>query len=131
MYTKAKYNTGISKILTTGIVVALGYCSNAFAEEKQTFIDPTIPAVNGALYRLDRCVNSYRYPDRCNEAASWFAASQFCRNRGFRAAFQWQFREENPHNVWIWTEEWSNGQTSSNYKIIRGTGIFSVIECTK
>lgn len=131
MYTTSRSATRMSKVFATGILVTLGYCPNSFAEEKQTFIDPSIPAVNGVLYRLDRCVNSYRYPDRCDQAASWFAASQFCKNRGYRAALQWQTREGNPQNAWIWTEEWSNGQTSSNYKIIHGTGMFTVIECTK
>ncbi len=121
-----------TKLIPAGFLLAIFVTRHAAAaEERRTFIEPRIAARDGRLFRLDRCVNSYRFPDRCTQAATQEAAKQICTSYGYTAVVQWMWRNEPQQAAWIWTESWINGEMRSGFNLISGMGLFSVVECSR
>lgn len=112
-------------------VLALLSPSTALAQSNRTFLEPRI---NGRLVRI--CVESYRYPDECNDAAKQEAAKQFCRWNGYNGAAQWQWttmpkgRPALKETVMEWTETWRNGNVWSGWTEKGGKrSWFTAVEC--
>lgn len=101
------------------------------AEERKTFLEPRIAGRDGRMLRMDRCVNSYRFPERCSQAATQEAARQICAFYGYTGVAQWQWRTEQQQIAWIWTESWINGEMRSGFNLIQGTGLFTAVECLR
>ncbi|KAI9130139.1 hypothetical protein [Acaryochloris sp. CCMEE 5410] len=97
----------------------------------QTFKEPTLKSTDGSIYRVDRCVNSKRFPDRCSNAATEEAANKFCEVKGYKyaAAYNWHTRPE--QNAWIWKEgtEPPHKMYLRTFRIIKGTGMLHDVVC--
>lgn len=119
----------MKKIGAFAIALTLFSATTASAE---TFLSPTIRGE-----RVRACVNSYRYPDGCGDAARDLAANQFCKRQGYRYAKKWQWhtapkrRPRRKKRVWEWTEQYKDG-SMTRYWVRRGKKRrwFTAIECS-
>ncbi|MGB8690040.1 MAG: hypothetical protein WCD53_22265 [Microcoleus sp.] len=115
-------------VINSSVILSASF-SFIFPVAAQTSYTFMAPKVEGRP--IDHCINSYRYPDRCNKAATKAAADQFCKYKGYERAIRWYWNSQPEQPVIIWTEGWSDGQQVGGYKQMKGTGVFEGIECTK
>ncbi|NET45927.1 hypothetical protein [Okeania sp. SIO2B3] len=93
------------------------------------------PKLDGHSIRA--CVDSYRYPDGCNEAGRKHAANMFCQYKGYSRATQWQWqttpkgRPRRKKRVWEWTEQYQDGYLKRSYTWKgKKRRYFTTIECS-
>lgn len=121
----------MKKVGVLAAALVLLAASEASGQNSRTFLEPRL---NGLRVRL--CVDSYRYPDGCNDAAKQEAARQFCRWNGYGQAAQWQWWTVPPgrpalkETVMEWTETWRDGSLWTGWTEKGGKrSWFTAIEC--
>lgn len=117
----------IWKLIGFGVVICCPFLiiDNAFGHEAQVFWTPRL---NGL--EVDRCIDSYQYPDGCSRNATNFAADEFCRIKGYSSALSWEYVDDssNPRNVYKLLDERGNTQFRLfNY----GGFVFTGIACQR
>lgn len=84
------------------------------------------PRIDGL--EIDRCINSYQYPDGCSRGATEQAARMFCRRKGYSHANSWQWEDQSTddqRSVYKLLEE----RGSSYFKVEQGSYVFTGISC--
>ncbi|MFM7603544.1 MAG: hypothetical protein ACKO7R_20480 [Pseudanabaena sp.] len=118
--------------LITGVTtISIALIEPADAQTR-TFLQPKLSPPNQPSARLDRCTNSYRYPDSCGRPAAQEVANRFCTQMGFKRAIQfstidrsWRQRER----LWKYTEQWKDGKLQSFWTLGEGGFMIEAIEC--
>lgn len=84
------------------------------------------PRINGL--EVDRCINSYRYPDGCSQGATERAADRFCQGKGHDSASSWEWQDQSTDSqrtVYKLLEE----PGDSYFRTVQGSFIFTGIAC--
>jgi hypothetical protein len=117
----------IWKAIGFGVIVCSPFLSvdNAFTHEVKIFWNPRI---NGL--KVDRCVDSYQYPDGCSANATNFAADNFCNLNGYSSALSWEYVDDSSHfiNDYKLLDERGNTQ----FRLFNfGANVFTGIACQR
>ena len=95
----------------------------------QSFLDPNLSG-----WKIDACIDSYRFQDSCSGAAKRVVANTFCRHKGYSYALQfktqdfgWKSRVGN----YKWTEKYINGRMQSGFYGSVGANLLTAVECKK
>ena len=117
----------IWKAIGFGVIVCSPFLSvdNAFGHQVDVFWSPRL---NGL--EVDRCIDSYQYPDGCSANATKFAADEFCKLKGYSSALSWEYvdNSSNPRNVYKLLDERGNTQ----FRLFNfGANIFTGIACQR
>ena len=94
----------------------------------ETFMHPQIEGKY-----IDSCINSYRFPEGCSQAAQTEVAKKYCIYKGYRNVKTWgsqDFGWENRTNNWKWTEKYVDGSVQANFYGNEGANRFTGIECS-
>ncbi len=118
--------------LITGITtISIASIEPADAQTR-TFLQPRLSPTRQPSARLDRCTNSYRYPDSCGRPAAQEVANKFCNERGFNRAVQFSTIDRNwkqRERLWKYTEQWKDGKSQSFWTLGEGGFMIEAIEC--
>jgi hypothetical protein len=129
-------NQFVSRSIMLGFTASIATISIVSIEpvnaQTRTFLQPRLSPSGQPAARLDRCINSYRYPDSCGRAATQEVANRFCSQMGFRRAIQfstidrhWDQRER----LWKYTEQWRDGNLERFWVLGEGGFMIEAIEC--
>ncbi|MBD2428570.1 hypothetical protein [Phormidium sp. FACHB-1136] len=100
--------------------------------QTRTFLQPRLSPSGQPAARLDRCINSHRYPDSCGRAATQEVANRFCSRMGFRRAIQFSTIDRHwDQREWLWkyTEQWRDGNLERFWVLGEGGFMIEAIEC--
>jgi hypothetical protein len=119
----------VGSIITTSISITFIEPVHA---QSRTFFQPRLSPSGQASARIDRCTDSFRFPDHCSRASAQEAANRFCNWMGFQRAVQfstvdrsWKQREW----VWKYTEKWNNGNLERFWTLGEGGFMIEGVEC--
>jgi|GEM_PF-1896628 len=115
----------ISFALTLGVLNA-----GRILAETQVFLNDV--KIDGN--HLDRCIASYRFPDACGKAATREVAQKFCKRMGYTSASKWSWVDkpwEQRENIWMYTEEYRDGELWTGWKRHEGGFMFETIICER
>lgn len=110
------FNLGI---VTLSSLVFLS--SEAFAQT--VYRNPRIQGLE-----VDRCINSYLYPEGCSQGATEHAANEFCQYHGHSHATRWSWQDQSTdyqRSVYKLLEE----SGSTYFRIVQGSYIFTEVSC--
>lgn len=84
---------------------------------------------------IDRCINSWQYPNGCSREATRRAADKFCKVKGYSYS-SYRSWTDHPHNdgktQWNVVKLMEEGNPVRSYfENVRGSWIFNTIVCDK
>lgn len=100
--------------------------------QTRTFLQPRLTPPGQPTARLDRCTNSFRYPDHCGRSSAQEVSNRFCNQMGFRRAVQFSTIDRNwkqRERLWKYTEQWNNGSLQRFWTLGEGGFMIEAIEC--
>ena len=100
--------------------------------QTRTFLQPRLSLPGQRTARLDRCTNSFRYPDHCGGSSAQEVANRLCYAMGFGRAVQFSTIDRNwkqRERLWKYTEKWNNGNLQSFWTLGEGGFMIEAIEC--